>query len=153
MAGCCESNRLEKWDTENRNAQRRFFNTHVKPVLSKGQRLFVIVSDGFRYECGEEYLRLMEKEKRFESSIEYAFTSLPSYTQLGMAVLLPNKNLEISTGNDDVKVDGISASGLAGRKKILKSIEEFKATAINAEDFMKMKAAVNGILTKNFTIP
>lgn len=115
--------------------------------------MFVIVSDGFRYECGEEYLRLMEKEKRFESSIEYAFTSLPSYTQLGMAVLLPNKNLEISTGNDDVKVDGISASGLAGRKKILKSIEEFKATAINAEDFMKMKAAVNGILTKNFTIP
>lgn len=137
-------NQLEKWDTLQRYSQRRFFNTHIKPSISKGQRMFVIVSDGFRYECGEEFLRLIEKEQRFVSALEYSYTGLPSYTQLGMAALLPNKKLEITLKKDSVTVDGVPASGIAGRSKILNNLEGFNATAINAEDFMKMNAATEG---------
>ncbi len=137
-------NELEKWDTLQRYAQRRFFNTHIKSVISKGLRMFVIISDGFRYECGEEYVRLMEKEQRFKSTLDFVYTGIPSYTQLGMAALLPNKKLEITAGTDSVSVDDIVTLGIAGRNKVLDQLEGFKATAINAEDFMKMNAATEG---------
>jgi uncharacterized protein (TIGR02687 family) len=43
---------------------------------------------------------------------------LPSYTQLGMAALLPRKTLEILT-DGNVAVDGINSSGKENRAKIL----------------------------------
>ena len=55
----------------------------------------------------------------FEATIEPAISMLPSYTQLGMASLLPNKNIEFS-GDEQatVIVDGINARS-TNREKIL----------------------------------
>ena len=45
---------------------------------------------------------------------------LPSYTALGMAALLPHKELSYKPEvPDDVFVDGVSSKGLANRSKIL----------------------------------
>ena len=135
---------IEKWDYANLKSQRQFFARYVKPFIAKKQRLFVIISDGFRYECGEEYANLMKAENRYESELEYLFTGIPSYTQLGMAALLPHKDLQISEGSGSVSNNGLPATGIVGRTKILMELSGVKATAINAEDFMKLNAATDG---------
>src|SRR5690554_6272813 len=42
-------NKLERWSIPPKHAHKRFFENHIKPTLKKGLRMFVIVTDGFRY--------------------------------------------------------------------------------------------------------
>ncbi len=134
----------EKWNDSIKISQHRFFIDHVKPFISKQQRLFVIISDGLRYECGWDYLQKIQGEKRFEGELEYMVSCLPSYTQLGMASLLPNKNISIQTNSEYVLIDGLSTQGTQNRTKILEQFSGVRATAITAEDFMKMNSATDG---------
>ncbi|MCF8307423.1 MAG: BREX-1 system phosphatase PglZ type A [Bacteroidales bacterium] len=135
---------IDSWGDIHQISQNRFFTGHVKSFITKKQRVFVVVSDALRYECGWEYFRKIQNEKRFEGQMNYMVTSLPSYTQLGMANLLPHKHISIEPESDNVLVDGKSASGLQGRKNVLENYQEAKATAINAEDFMAMNASTDG---------
>jgi len=135
---------MDKWPYSVKTSQQRFFADHVQPFISKGQRLFVIISDAFRYEIGREYLQKIQSEKRFEGELEYMVSTVPSYTQLGMAALLPNKNLSIQAESDYVLVDGNSTQGVQARSKILEQYSGVRATAINAEDFVKMNSATDG---------
>lgn len=134
----------QTWINLNKIAQRRFFADHVKPVISKGQRLFVIISDALRFECGWEYLQKIHNEKRFEGEIGYLVSSLPSYTQLGMASLLPNNNLAIQPESECILLDGLSTQGVQSRMKILEQFSGVRATAINAEEFMSLNSATDG---------
>jgi uncharacterized protein (TIGR02687 family) len=134
----------DKWILSHKIAQQRFFADHVKPFISNGQRLFVIVSDGLRYECGWEYLQKIQSEKRFEGELEFMVSTLPSYTQLGMAALLPNKNLSFQPESENVLIDGIPTQGTPSRAKILEQNSGVRATAINAEEFMSMNSATEG---------
>ena len=136
---------LEKWDNTFEISQHRFFNDHVKPVVSKGQRLFVIISDAFRYEIAYEYFQNIQSENRFEAELSYMVSTLPSYTQLGMAALLPNKNLSFVEGTDQILIDGHSTAGMANRAKILKEYSGVRATAIQAEELMKMNSKKEGL--------
>jgi uncharacterized protein (TIGR02687 family) len=135
---------LNSWKSDNQINQKSFYRTHVKPVIDKKQRLFVIISDAFRYECGVELTKKLQNENRFEASLNYMVSSLPSYTQLGMASLLPHKELSIQEGSDSILIDGMSTSGVQGRSKILEVNAGSRATAIKAEDFMKMNSAKEG---------
>jgi len=132
-------NRLDEdgeW-TNKPKAQTDFFKRDVQPFLKKNIRLFVIISDALRYECGVSFDSLMKKENRFSTTLDYRVTTLPSYTKLGMASLLPHKTLSFGK-NDDILIDGKSTQGLSARQKILKENSGVKATAIGAEDLMKM---------------
>ncbi|RZJ34506.1 MAG: BREX-1 system phosphatase PglZ type A [Flavobacterium sp.] len=135
---------LTDWNSNNQLNQRRFFQNHVKPVTAKNQRLFVIISDAFRYECGAEFSKRLQSENRYEASIDHMIASLPSYTQLGMASLLPHKVLSIQENSDSISVDEMSSVGIQGRSKILALNSGVRATAIEAEDFMKMNTAKEG---------
>lgn len=135
---------MDSWHNSAKTAQQRFFNDHIKPYTTKGQRLFVIISDAFRYEIGRECLQKIQSEKRYEGELEYMVTTLPSYTQLGMAALLPNKNLSLQPESDSVLIDGNSTQGVAARTKILEQFSGVRATAINAEEFMKMNSSTDG---------
>ncbi|MEC5167245.1 uncharacterized protein (TIGR02687 family) [Flavobacterium sp. PL11] len=135
---------LPSWTNNSLTSQKHFFNTHVKPVLDKKQRLFVIISDAFRYECGAELAKRLQSENRFEASLSHMVASLPSYTQLGMASLLPHKELSFQDNSDIIFVDGISSSGTANRTKILETNSGVRAKAIKAEEFMKMNSAKEG---------
>ena len=68
------------------------------------------------------------------------FGSLPSYTQLGMASLLPNGDLQISDNDTAiVLVNGQSSQGLENRKKILATGRTGdRTTALKAEELMGM---------------
>ncbi|MFD1874328.1 BREX-1 system phosphatase PglZ type A [Hymenobacter bucti] len=134
----------EEWPYVPLLSQSRFYKDHVEPVLNKGQRVFVIVSDALRYECGYEYLQKVNAENRYEGELHHMITGLPSYTQLGMASLLPHQSLSIIAGSDKVSVDGVPCQGIQGRQKVLATLEARKATAIQADDFMKMNSSTGG---------
>lgn len=116
--------------------QQRFFSNVIEPHLRKSQKVFVIISDALRYECGVELSSKIESMDRYSATCESMVSSLPSYTQLGMASLLPHKQLSIGDKNDIVFIDGKSSSGMLNRDKILKSYES-KASAIGYEEFLK----------------
>lgn len=127
-----------EWYNQSKS-QHYFFRYHVMPYVRKGVRVFVIISDALRYEAGYSLFDSFQSEYRFEATMDYQVTMLPSYTQLGMAALLPHNELEIDkTAN--VILDGQKTSGLAQRKKILEAAEEYRATAIMAESLMKMNS-------------
>ena len=132
------------WPIDETYSQRQFYKQHIKPFVDKKQRVFVIISDALRYECGVELNNLLVQKNGYDASIEGMISSLPSYTQLGMASLLPHEKLEIDEGSDTVSADGMSSSGTAGRTKILQNNSEAKATAIKAVDFMNLNANTDG---------
>lgn len=134
----------KEWPAIPKVSQHRFFKDHAEPVLNKGQRLFVIVSDALRYECGYEFLQKVNAENRYGGDLEYMVSVLPSYTQLGMSALLPNNKLTILPDSDKVCVDDITCQGLQGRNKVLEALPSFKAIGIQAEEFMKMNSSTEG---------
>jgi uncharacterized protein (TIGR02687 family) len=128
-----------KWEASPVRRQREFFEHWVRPFLRKDNKVCVIISDAMRYEIGEELLSLIRQEDRYSAEIEPALSMLPSYTQLGMAALLPNKELAIADNETGtVLVDGQSSQGTANRTKILQMALNGCGQAIAAEDFMAM---------------
>jgi len=128
-----------QWDATPIELQRQFFSRWVQPYIERKGKVCVLISDAFRYEIGEELQSLMRQEDRFEAELEPALAMLPSYTQLGMAALLPNSTLSLMNDETGVAlVDGQSAQGTANRSKILSSVVP-ASIAIQAEDLMKME--------------
>lgn len=145
---------LQDWPTRNKYSQQQFFATHVQPVLDKKQRLFVIISDAMRYECGEELNERFQSENRYTSSLDHLVASVPSYTQLCMASLLPiKKTMLVNPNSDTVWVDDMVSAGLSGRLKILEANSGVRATAVQAETFMAMNSATEGrTFVKNYDL-
>ena len=140
--------KMISWQIDKVQHQKKFYNNWVKPYVNKDSgtkenRIFVIISDALRYESASELKDIIVAEDRYTASLTACLGSIPSYTQLGMASLLPNKALTIEEGSDIVHVDGQSSQGLANRTKILQK-EYPGSIAISAEDFLKMKAATEG---------
>ncbi|MBP7862610.1 BREX-1 system phosphatase PglZ type A [bacterium] len=132
-------NNCQKWEIPGVTLQRHFFQTWVRPILDKGNKVFVIVSDALRYEAGEELVTLMRQEDRFEATIQPALSMLPSYTQLGMAALLPNRSLMIAEDDTGTtKVDGQNSQGTDNRTTILSAATTQRAKAIRVEDLMNL---------------
>ncbi|TVR85138.1 MAG: BREX-1 system phosphatase PglZ type A [Saprospirales bacterium] len=127
----------------NTDRQRQFFTRTVQPLLEK-QRTVVIISDGLRYEAGMELMERFRKEKRFEASIDYAVSEVPSYTQLGMAALLPHNKLRIEDQGTHVLANDLSTQGLQGRGKVLREHSKVSAVAVNAKDIMQMPTMTEG---------
>ena len=118
--------------------QQQFYKREVEPILAKGQRVFVIISDALRYECGVDLNSKIRGIDKYTSECDYQIGSLPSYTQLGMASLLPHQKLMIGDKNDTVYADGKSTKGRVSREKILQS-HSSNAIAIGCEEFLKLK--------------
>lgn len=117
--------------------QRNFFTSKVKPSLKKA-RTVVIISDALRYEVGQELVPLLRGIDRYDADIQPAVSVLPSYTQLGMAALLPHTSLQIlENSSAHVETDTGRAAGIDGRHKILQRADD-KYGALRAKDFMDM---------------
>lgn len=136
--------RTDGWVLQSQQNQGNFFNKHVKPFVDKKQRLFVVISDALRYENGWELWSEIQRKKRYEATIDYMIANLPSYTQLGMANLLPHEQLSIVSKDSSIMVDGMSSAGVQGRRKILEVNSGVRADAISAESFMAMNASTEG---------
>lgn len=128
----------QQWRSDELRNQTRFFDTYVEPVISdRDKKVVVIISDAFRYEAAEELGALIRKEDRFDASLEAMLGVIPSYTKLGMAALLPHRNLAYTPKGDAILADGQSTMGTINRGKILSAVG---GTAIQAEEFKAMNA-------------
>ena len=127
------------WSVPAIQSQRNFFEHWVRPFLRKGIKVCVVISDAMRYEIGDELMTLIRQEDRYSAELERVLSVLPSYTQLGMAALLPNRELTIADNDSaSVLVDGQSSQGTANRDKILKAALDGAGAAVTAENFMAM---------------
>ena len=120
-------------------SQTRFFVDHVESIIRKGNRkVVVIISDALRYEVADELGSRIRQEDRFDADLDAVLGVLPSYTQLGMAALLPHTTLAHSHDGDPVLVDGQRCDGTANRNKVLAPVDGF---AIQAEEVFVMPRA------------
>jgi uncharacterized protein (TIGR02687 family) len=127
------------WDASPVPLQKQFFEHWIQPFLQKTNKVCVIISDAFRYEIGDELLSLIRQEDRYNAELEPVLSMLPSYTQLGMAALLPNKVLSIAASDTGtVNVDNQSSQGIINRQKILDQIDSFQAKALKDNQVMAL---------------
>lgn len=94
--------------------QWRFYKTFINNNKTKTA---VIISDALRYSCGVELKDELDKNPTWTNTIQPMLSTVPSYTALGMASLLPNR--EIKYENKTVLVDGKPCSNSDERGKIL----------------------------------
>ena len=131
----------QSWDVPAIPAQRGFYNEQVAAFRRRDQKVCVIISDALRYEVAEELLGRIRSLDRYDAEIQPMLGGLPSYTQLGMASLLPNTELRIADNDTGtVLVDGQSSMGLENRAKILANGREGDRTsAVKADELMAMQ--------------
>ena len=132
---------LDRWSAESIPMQRHFFNTWVEPFRSKGQKVFVIVSDALRYEAAAGFAERLREANRWSAEVDAALGVLPSFTQLGMASLLPGERYGVDRSGSAL-VDGQSASGTANRGSILSKACGGRAIAVKSDAFLEMNSKV-----------
>jgi uncharacterized protein (TIGR02687 family) len=126
----------DRWRSSALRPQTAFYAEHVAPIVRDGRKkAVVIISDALRYEVAEELGTRMRREDRYDATLDAVLGVLPSYTQLGMAALLPHKSIGHSKGGDPVLVDGQRSDGTANRNKVLAAVD---GKAIQAEDVLGM---------------
>ena len=135
-------NDMDKWQVSGVDPQSRFFKKYVETnYLNKNKKVCVIISDAFRYEAGEEMVSRIRQEDRYEAKLNHALSSLPSYTQLGMASLLPQSKeypLRLADSKGTVFMGELSTQGTDNRDKVLKAIHGERASAIQAKELLEM---------------
>jgi uncharacterized protein (TIGR02687 family) len=120
--------------------QSDFYIDQAAEFRRRDQKVVVVISDALRFEVAEECLREIRKLNRFDAELKPMISNLPSYTQLGMAALLPNKGMTLS-GDAAVSSFGDPTQGTKNREKILgKGRDGDRAKAMKADEFMAMKA-------------
>lgn len=128
----------DRWEAAPLLAQRDFFERRVRPFLERKTKVCVLISDALRYEIGEELQGLIRREDRFEAELEPALAMLPSYTQLGMAALLPHRALSLAAdGSGEALADDQSTQGSVNRARLLTAAVP-DATLVLAKDLLVM---------------
>lgn len=110
-------------------SQDDFFHERILkefPRAEGGKRVGLIVSDALRYELGAELARRLGngellRRKRVEVKCDGMACMLPSYTQLGMAALLPAGGMEIDPETDNVMKGGQPTNGIANRQEAIRA--------------------------------
>ncbi|SOD73485.1 uncharacterized protein (TIGR02687 family) [Jatrophihabitans sp. GAS493] len=129
---------LEKWRSTALRSQTAFYSRYVEPLVRDGdKKAVVIISDAMRYEVADELGSLIRQEDRFDAKLEAVLGVLPSYTQLGMAALLPHTTLKHSADAKTVLADGQPTNSTENRGKILDAVG---GSAIQAENFKALSA-------------
>ena len=100
--------------------QREFYREKIKKMKNK---VAVIISDAFRYEAAMDLVDRMNKNQNLTVTVDSMMATLPSFTPVGMASLLPHEEM---TMKDDftVLLDGNACASTAQRDKILKSANQ-----------------------------
>ncbi|NBD25623.1 BREX-1 system phosphatase PglZ type A [Paenibacillus glycinis] len=127
------------WVLPGIQSQKNFYRSFIAPKISNGDRVFVIISDALRYEVAVELTEKLNSETKGACDIQPLLGVLPSVTKMGMAALLPHKNLEIDLSGK-VLVNGKSSSGLDKRIEILQGAVA-DSTATHYQELKNMNKA------------
>jgi len=131
--------------------QKDFYQNVVSPILQNRQKVFVIISDALRYECGVELKNNISGLNRFDAIIEPLVGALPSFTQLGIASLLPHKRLSFEGSDDSVSVDATSSKGSKNRDQILKRYHP-KSVYIDSQSFLGFSRDSGRVFVKEHNV-
>ena len=131
-----EEKLLEDYSIQGIHHQKNFYQDFVASFVENNDRIFVIISDGLRYEAGKELIQLLNKELRGSTKMDTMLGVVPSYTKLGMASLLPRKSIEIDE-KGYIFIDGINTMGRENREKILKNYSN-ESIAIQYNELVDM---------------
>lgn len=113
------------------------FDFYKKNLKSFEYKIVVIISDALRYELGHELYNDLLADSKNHVSIEPALASIPSYTNLGMANLLPNSGISVSKGENDLDFKiGDRTTVSTNRASILQAADPESAT-IDFSEVMK----------------
>ncbi|OWY26241.1 BREX-1 system phosphatase PglZ type A [Sphingobacteriales bacterium UPWRP_1] len=129
--------------------QYRFYHEFI---ANTEQKTAVIISDALRYEIAWELMQRLQKDSKSVTNLQSALASVPSYTRLGMANLLPNKGLKVilntTTADLDFTINDISAYDTAHRRQILKQYNP-QAEALTYQDIERLNEESGRQLFKN----
>lgn len=127
------------WTLPGVQGQKDFYRNFVGRRVRQGDRVFVAISDAFRYEVAVELAAKLNTETIGACDIQPLLGVIPSVTKLGMASLLPHKTLEIDLSGR-VLVDGRPSSGLDNRIGILQGAVT-DSIAVHFRDLLSMNKA------------
>lgn len=128
---------LATWKVPGWVNQPEFFYQHVRSHIEAGiRRVFVVISDAFRYEAAEEMVGAVNGKSRFKASLSPMLGVLPSYTALGMAALLPHQSLAYKlNSNLDLMADDAVVSTVEQRGA---QLAKYSGIAIKADDLLAL---------------
>ena len=121
------------------NKQRDFYLRYVSPNVSKGNRVFVVISDALRFEVAAELSEVLSHTTKGKAALEAMQTVFPGITKFGMAALLPGKELTVGD-KMEVSVDGNPTGNTANRGAILNAANPDSVT-VTYKDLLQMKKA------------
>ncbi len=128
-----------EWSLPGVQSQQKFYSSIIAPHIREDERVFVIISDAMRYEVGVELAERLNSETIGVCEMQTMLGVVPSVTKLGMASLLPHRNIDFDEGGR-VWVDGKDSAGLENRKKIIESVVE-DSIAVHFQDVFAMNKA------------
>lgn len=119
--------------------QADFYKNCVKPIVSSGSRVFVVISDALRYEVAVELTNSLIRDTKGTAKITAMQSVFPSATKFGMAALLPHRELQLT---DEIKVlcDGEPTDSTDSRNRILNGVHGGNA-ALTYKALLGMKQA------------
>jgi uncharacterized protein (TIGR02687 family) len=128
---------LSTWKVPGWVTQPEFFDRHVRSHIDAGiRRVFVVISDAFRFEAAEEMVGAVNGKSRFKASLSPMLGVLPSYTALGMAALLPHQSLAYKiNANLDLMADNAVVSTVEQRGA---QLAKYSGVAIKADDLLAL---------------
>lgn len=127
-----------------------FYNQKVK---SEDNRVFVIISDAFRYEVAASLAEQLRRETPSKVTLGSCAGIFPTVTKFGMAALLPHKQLSVSersNGELQILADGMSTDA-GNRDKVLKAANS-NSVALKYKDIVPMKRAERSALVKGMDV-
>jgi uncharacterized protein (TIGR02687 family) len=135
---------ITSWNQLPPQKQYDFYKCIVVPAIKK-ECTAIIISDGFRYECGLELHERFQEKANTDSELQYMISALPSNTRLGMAALLPHQSISFAD-NYDVLVDGESCVSSEQRGKKLKSYNPLSVVTTYSEVTSMSRDAIRKLM-------
>ncbi len=127
-----------------------FYDQYVR---QENSRVFVIISDAFRYELAVSLAQQLRQETQSRVDLSSCAGIFPTVTKFGMAALLPHHKLSVkerSGGDLQVLADGMSTDA-NNRDKILKA-KNPKSVALKYRDLIAMKRTERNQLVKGMEV-
>ena len=122
-------------------------------IKNEDNRIFVIISDAFRYEVAASLAEQLRQETQSKVALRACAGVFPTVTKFGMAALLPHKELTVeerSSGGLQILADGMSTEA-GNRDKVLKTANR-NSVALKYADIAPMKRAERSALVKGMDV-
>lgn len=123
--------------------QEDFFK-HYLQAYDGNDRVIVIISDALRYECAKELMSKLEWDEKCDARMDAMIGVLPTVTSLGMASLLPHKELYVDS-EMNATVDGNLCADIISRDKVLKLQNEHNI-AVSFDEIYKNRQRAKELL-------